>query len=343
MDPRDPSSFTHRFAPATVDGVKLHFVDEGSSTSPIVVLVHGFPDYWYGWRFQIGALVRAGYRVIVPDLRGYGQSEGPRVTSFEDPALRSYGFKNLCRDVLDIVDHATSRSDTRFVVVGHDWGGMVAWRLCMHSPARIIAVAAVCTAYVPPSPTYISVDEIVKLLPNFKYQKWFSEFETDALLDQRTESVFRRIWVSRKSAESGQSFVTLSKENLHYIPVDPSGVPMSDVLSHEELQHYVNTYKATGFHGPLNLYRTRRVNYEDEIGLPSIVSHKALMVVANYDLALPPSMARKMSKFVPNVTFKYVDAGHWVPSEQSAQLNGMLKEWLKDAFAEPASGGSSKL
>src|SRR5579884_3024966 len=112
--------WTHRHA--SVNGVRLHYVEAGRG--PLVVLLHGFPEFWYSWRHQIPALAAAGFRVLAPDLRGYNESDKP-------PGVAAYGLERVAGDVAALVRHAGER---RAAVVGHDWGGGIAWWLAMHRP-----------------------------------------------------------------------------------------------------------------------------------------------------------------------------------------------------------------
>lgn len=108
------------------NGVRLHVVAAGPSDGPVVLLLHGFPEFWYGWRSQIPALARAGYRVWAPDGRGYGLSDKP-------PSVYAYALDTLADDAHALVQ-ATGRSTAS--VVGHDWGAAVAWRLAeRHAPS----------------------------------------------------------------------------------------------------------------------------------------------------------------------------------------------------------------
>ena len=118
MNDREP--WTHH--EAVVNGVRLHFVEQGEG--PLVVLLHGFPEFWYSWRHQIPALAEAGFRVIAPDQRGYNTSEKPS-------GVRSYRIEHLVDDVAALIQHA---GESRAVVVGHDWGGAVAWALATLRP-----------------------------------------------------------------------------------------------------------------------------------------------------------------------------------------------------------------
>jgi epoxide hydrolase 4 len=119
----------HRFV--ETNGIRLHVVQAGPEDGPLVLLLHGFPEFWYGWHRQIPALAAAGYRVWAPDQRGYGRSDKPR-------AVSAYRARELERDALGLIDAAGRE---RAHVVGHDWGGLVAWRLAARHPERVERVA----------------------------------------------------------------------------------------------------------------------------------------------------------------------------------------------------------
>ncbi len=108
-------------------GVQLHVRTAGPRDGPLVVLLHGFPEFWYGWRHQIAPLAEAGYRVLIPDQRGYNRSDAP-------PDVAAYDLDRLVADVCRCI-HAAGRDQAH--VVGHDWGAMVAWTLAMTHPERI--------------------------------------------------------------------------------------------------------------------------------------------------------------------------------------------------------------
>ena len=106
----------------TVNGINLHWVEAGAG--PLVVLLHGFPEFWYSWRNQIPALVEAGYRVVAPDMRGYNLSDKPE-------GYDSYLGRPLSDDIAALIEFCEA---DRATVVGHDWGGVVAWMVAMRHP-----------------------------------------------------------------------------------------------------------------------------------------------------------------------------------------------------------------
>jgi epoxide hydrolase 4 len=113
------------------NGVRLHAVEAGPEQGPLLILLHGFPEFWYGWRRQIEPLATAGFRVLAPDQRGYNQSDKPR-------GLSAYRLDALALDVVGLIDAAGRE---RACVAGHDWGGLVAWWLGIHHSGRIERLA----------------------------------------------------------------------------------------------------------------------------------------------------------------------------------------------------------
>src|SRR5947209_14471325 len=113
------------------DGVNLHAVRAGEPRGPTVVLLHGFPEFWYGWRHQIGPLTTAGFHVVALDQRGYNTSDKP-------PLVRDYNLDRLAADVASAI---AAVGVDQAAVVGHDWGGIVAWWLAVTRPERVRRLA----------------------------------------------------------------------------------------------------------------------------------------------------------------------------------------------------------
>ena len=120
-----PDGVSHSFVDAA--GTRLHYVQAGPEDGPPIILLHGFPEFWWSWRKQIPALAAAGLKVIVPDMRGYGRSDCPKGVS-------SYGLDRLTDDIAALADALNIR---QFDLVGHDWGGIVAWAVAAFHPERV--------------------------------------------------------------------------------------------------------------------------------------------------------------------------------------------------------------
>src|SRR5260370_4077162 len=120
-----------RFENVTVNGVTLHLARAGPANGRLVILLHGFPEYWGAWRKYIGVLAAAGYHVIAPDQRGYNLSGKPLEAS-------AYDLEVLAADVIGLAAHFGGH---RFTVVGHDWGGSVGWWIAIHHAERLEQLA----------------------------------------------------------------------------------------------------------------------------------------------------------------------------------------------------------
>ena len=119
------------------NGIRINIAEQGEG--PLVLLVHGFPESWFSWRHQIDALAAAGFRVVAPDMRGYGKSDAPQ-------AIDQYTILHLVGDMVGILDALGAATA---VIVGHDWGASVAWQAALMRPDRFRAVAALSVPFRP--------------------------------------------------------------------------------------------------------------------------------------------------------------------------------------------------
>jgi len=109
------------------NNIHLHVVQDGPQEGPLLILLHGFPEFWYGWRRQIPFLAAAGYRVWAPDQRGYNLSDKPK-------GIAAYNLDLLAADIMGLIDAA---GEQQAYLVGHDWGGAVAWHAAANYPERL--------------------------------------------------------------------------------------------------------------------------------------------------------------------------------------------------------------
>src|SRR3954468_11525514 len=120
---------------ADIGDVQLHYVEAGEG--PLVVLLHGFPEFWYGWRLQIQPLAAAGFRVVAPGMRGYNLSSRP-------DGVAAYDIDTLAADIRDLIHE---RGADSALLVGHDWGGSVAWATAMNHPEVVDRLAILNAAH----------------------------------------------------------------------------------------------------------------------------------------------------------------------------------------------------
>ena len=125
------TELTPRHRTVTTNGVHLHVVEAGPESGPLLILLHGFPEFWYGWHRQIEPLAAAGFHVLIPDQRGYNLSDKPE-------SISAYNIDNLARDIVGLIDEAGA---AKACVAGHDWGGAVGWWLGVKHPERLEKLA----------------------------------------------------------------------------------------------------------------------------------------------------------------------------------------------------------
>ncbi|KAL1936037.1 hypothetical protein VTP01DRAFT_171 [Rhizomucor pusillus] len=311
-NPEDPASFTHKHC--HVNGINMHYIDENETSNNPLVLIHGWPDLWLGWRNQIPFLAKLGYRVIVPSLRGFGETDAPA-----DPA--EYGFGTVSKDIAALLDYLELPTVT---IIGHDWGGAVVWRFTQFYPERVKAVASFCTPYTPPNKEYIPLEIIVKALPNFTYQLYLGTPEAEEEIDENPEGFFARVFQPYPNFKGG----LIDKETKTLVRGRPP-VEKSDKVPQKVFDYYVNMWKAKGARGGLNWYKQTWNNFEQCKNLDPIIRKPAMMVTADKDAALPPSMAANMNQYIPDLEMHNVEnAGHWVLWEKPTECNQYLHQWL---------------
>jgi pimeloyl-ACP methyl ester carboxylesterase len=288
---------------------------------PPVLLLHGFPELAVSWRHQIAALQAAGWGVVAPDLRGYGRT-GPQ------GAVEDYRMANLALDVVGLLD---ALGIGRAFVVGHDFGGALAWTLARDHADRLAGVVSLNTPY-----TRRTAESLLKsVLKARGPDHYMVTFQTpgvgEALLGQDLETTFRSVLRRPK----------LTLAEFRRLPPRLTNLPASlfagepellgePILSDEELQVYIDAYRRTGFTGALNWYRNLDRNWEDTEGRPDRVDLPALMVSAEDDPFLPPEVTRGMEAIVPRLERHTIPAcGHWTQQERPAEVNAVLLGWLQ--------------
>ena len=293
---------------AVGEGVELNVYEAGSG--PAVVLCHGFPELAFSWRHQIPALADAGYRVIVPDMRGYGGSSAPReIEAYDGPSLRA--------DMAGLLDALGEESA---IFVGHDWGAFVVWALAWINPERVRAVAGLSVPFVPRAPA--PPIEIMRAnLGEGFYIVWFQQpgVADEALgSDVRRTLTTSRQWTSDWAEEEGAE------------PKRP------EWLSEEELQVYVDAFERTGFTGGLNWYRNIDRNWELTAEFDERrIERPAMFLTGELDLVRSFMPAEAMDGWVTDLRRSVVvpGAGHWVQQQAPEAVNAELLGFLAEATA----------
>lgn len=310
-------SWTAQFVPA--NGITLATYQAG--TGPAVVLLHGFPELAYSWRYQVAALAANGWRAIAPDLRGYGET-GPQGD------VASYSMRNLSRDIVDMLD---ALQIERAILLGHDFGGALAWSIARDHRQRVAGVISLNTPYTRRGPQDL-VRSMLQYRGESNYMVMFQKPGVgEALLQRDVASTFRGLM--RRPAMTLAQFRQAS-EHLRALPMTLfTGEPevMGDpVMSEDDLMVYVAAFQKTGFTGALNWYRNLERNWLDTEASSDRVDVPALMIAASDDFFLPPDTTRGMERHVPDLELQLIEnCGHWTQHECPEVANRIILSWLE--------------
>ncbi|KUI59831.1 Bifunctional epoxide hydrolase 2 [Cytospora mali] len=291
------------------------------------LLIHGWPDLGFGWRYQVPLLTRLGLQVIVPDMLGYGGTDAP-----QDIAL--YSLKSVCDDMAELV-HQVIGHDETIILGGHDWGGALVWRFALWHPELLRGVFSVCTPYVGPSPQYIDYPTLVKLLPNFRYQIQLSGPDVEREIGSDPAKIRGLLAGIYGGEGSGGDHVFTTDHGVHFDRLDK--FTKSTLLDDEELDFYVEQYSRNGIRGPVNWYRTRQHNYEEELALlkdgqqPKIKT-PAMIIVAKGDVALLPKMSEGMEAHFDSLKRVLVDGSHWALWDATESVNAEIKAFVEQVL-----------
>ena len=270
-------------ATLSVNGLRMHVMSAGEG--PAVLLLHGFPDTHVVWRKQVGPLVRAGYRVIAPDLRGYGQTDAPE-------AVAAYRTEHLVADMLALLDVMGIQKAR---VVGHDWGALIGWLLCMRAPQRVEQYVALSVGHP-------------------------AAFARAGLL-QRLRSSYMLWFMTPLLAET--SLTAADFFAMRHFTSDPT-----------QLSHWRRDLREPGrMTAALNYYRAN-VPHGFKLGAETEpVKVPVMGIWSSRDVALTEEQMRDSSQYVAE-TFRYErieGADHWLQLTAADQVNALLL----DFFASP--------
>ena len=272
-----------------------------------VVLLHGFPELAYSWRNQIDALADAGYRVLAPDMRGFGRSDAPQ-------PIEAYDVIELCGDVARLLDDAGAE---RAAVVGHDWGANVAWHFALMHPERTVCVAGVSVPLVPRAGAPPLEIMRAHLGEDF-YIVWFQEpgvaeaaLERDVRRTILTPAVWTAEWAAR----------------------DDENPRVPPYMTEDDVAVYVREFERTGFRGGLNWYRNIDRNWERTETLDDRkLEMPALFIAGTRDSTMQWMSPEVMQGRVTDLRTELVDgAGHWLQQERPDEVNRALLALFRDA------------
>ena len=277
---------THHYVPT--NGLHLHVVQAGPADGPLVVLLHGFPEYWASWRAQLAALAAAGYRVWAPDQRGYNLSDKPL-------GIAAYTLPTLAADIIGLLNAAGAAQAS---IVGHDWGGIVAWYLAAHYPSRVVRT------------TIINVPHPAVVLPNL----W------------RLPSQLARSWYIGFFQVPGLPERLIRRRNWRFGAQALLGTSRPGTFSAAEVARYKVAWGRPGaLTAMLNWYRALR----RPSGAWPRIGGPVQIIWGKRDAFLDARLAQlSLQECTSGELHYFPDATHWVQMEEPAVVNDLMLAFL---------------
>jgi len=319
------SELKHRFV--DTNGIKMHIAEQGEG--PLVVLCHGWPESWYSWRHQIPALAAAGFHVVAPDQRGYGQTDKPE-------PIEAYNILQLTGDIVGLVNALGVETA---IIAGHDWGAPVAWTSALLRPDIFRAVVLLSVPYFPRGQVRPTIG--MKAMAGDKnfYQLYFQE---PGKVEKELEAEVRKSMLMILYGASGDpppnerwNFIFDKSKKFTESGVVPKNLPAW--LTEADVEFYTNEFKRAGFRGGINWYRNSDRNWELTPFLAGAkLRQPTLFVAGDRDVVIDmvggkQNVMATLDANVTNVTKKVLlpGAGHWTQQERPKEVNDLMVEFVK--------------
>ncbi|MDN3692464.1 alpha/beta hydrolase [Chryseobacterium tructae] len=296
----------------SVNGVELEVFEAGKQNAgKPIVLCHGFPEHAFSWRHQVPALVAAGYHVIIPNQRGYGNSSHPA-------EVTEYDIVHLTGDLVALLDHFGYENAT---FVGHDWGANVVWNLALLHPERVNKIINLALPYQERGEQpWIEFMEAI-----FGGDFYFVHFNrqpgvADAIMNENTSQFFHNIFrknIPPAPPEPGMLMINLARTE------NPQGEPL---MEDNELAVFVSAFETSGFTGSINWYRNLDRNWHLMADVAPIIHQPTLMIYGEQD-TIPKS--ENLKNIVPNLDVVSLDCGHWIQQEKPEETTQAILKWLE--------------
>ncbi len=294
---RRSDGFLHR--KIDVGDVQLHIAEarpEGTAEAtelpshvPLVVFLHGFPEHWWSWRHQLSAMSKAGLWAVAPDMRGYNESDKPAGTS-------AYEVEKLAGDVAGLI-RALGRQEA--IVVGHDWGAMVAWAFAMEHPEMLQRLAILNVPH--PLQMMRGLRRPAQLKKSWYIFFFQLPFVPERLLRRNDFSLIRRML-------------------------------REDGFPDDQIERYVEALRVPGVvTSALNYYRaTMRRVLTGRIPKTRPIEHPVLVIWGDQDRALGKELAEPPARFVPHAKVVHLpEATHWVQNAAPEKVNELLLDFIR--------------
>ncbi len=274
------------------NGIKLHVMEAGPQDGPMLLFLHGFPEFWYAWRRQIGYFAEKGYLVVVPDQRGYNLSDKPQ-------GIAAYKIDELAKDIVGLID-AYGRD--KILLVGHDWGASVSWWVAMKYPERIskMVILNVPHPKVMAKHMFTNYDQMQK--------SWYIfYFQLPGAVEQLAQ------------ATNYQWALNLITSNAK-----------PGAFSPEDLEKYREAFARPGaFSAMVNWYRAS-VQTKQEQPQSFDVEAPLLFLWGEEDIAMLAQMADESMPYCKNgKLIRMPGVSHWIQHEQAEKVNALIENFIK--------------
>ena len=271
--------------------IELHAVAAGPHDGPVVMLLHGFPEFWYSWHKQVDPLAGAGFRVVAPDQRGYNLSSKPR-------GVANYALVHLVSDVIAIADQLDAR---RFFLAGHDWGGAVAWSAATLHPQRIAKLGILNVPHPSVMLRYMNTN------PRQIRRSWYMFLLQIPWLP---EMIFR----ARDFRFGVNAFVNSSRPG---------------TFTSEDIVQYRGAWSQPGaLTGSMNWYRAA-ARHRSKLPDP-IVHVPTRMLWGERDAFLLPQMAQDSLRYCDSAElYAFANASHWLQHEEPQRVCELLIDFFR--------------
>jgi epoxide hydrolase 4 len=274
-----------------VNGISLHCREAGDPAGPVILLLHGFPEFWYGWEKQIRYFAGRGFRVVVPDQRGYNLSSKPR-------GVKAYTLPQLTRDIADLISQLTSQPVT---LAGHDWGGAVAWAVAMQYPQLLTRLVILNM----PHPQVMQ--QRLRRDPRQMLRSWYAAFFQFPFLPELFSRAFHFKALERALVKTAR-YGTFSAE---------------DLRRYKKAWHQPGALKAM-----INWYKAYKFN---TLPLNRPVTTPTLIIWGRKDVFLKHQMAYASLKYCTNGHLEMIpEATHWLHHEQPNHINSLIYRFVKE-------------
>ena len=323
VDPTMPE-VTHRMI--ETNGIRLHVAEQGEG--PLVILCHGFPECWYSWRHQLGALAKAGFHAVAPDLRGYGRSDRPT-------DVENYTILDDIGDIVGLVDALGARQS---VIAGHDIGAPIAWQAALMRPDRFRAVIALSAPFrtrgfggsVPPT----------TLMPHNEnavfYQLFLQTPEAEVALGRDLRRTFRSQFYALsgdRPPSAGGGFAAAGMvPRKGALLAEPTSLPAW--ITESDIDVYVEEFTRSGLRGPLAWWRN--VDRSWALLAPFVgakVTVPALYMAGDRDFvaAVYTQSITQQSAMVPRLQppIMLPGCGHWTQQERAPEVSAAMIDFLR--------------